>query len=561
MDPFHIDESGTLIDGSNGILNTGSEKISVKYAIMENKLLLTISGEDQDQFIKRGTKIGFEYGTIYQSGKTVRSRKLQTWGFLDFIRINKKSPHKYRIIEINLDLYEDYKNRVSYIVNEKRTWITYSLNKKNMKKPSTWMENKSAEWVSQTKKMRIKKVKDFFFNKVELLRGYLELIKVFNKQKKLSFVDIALNADLCIAKAVKSGKKGILNRTMNEIANNYRKTQRKSKIVDHTKVGEVVSKSDAYLALKGLKRIEVDNENRGATRIFINRMKKLIRNDIELSPLVKYGILTKDQCKSCEFEIGWGLKDWKGFLRSDTFAPDVLITNGIMGSERKVYAIIQLKGRSRKNIKLHATSLFFQMMELKKYEVDAGINTAMVIIEPDNREQVVKCNWLIFNELKCQNNQKILKNLSEFGIKMRDYQNILLDPILYRNARCRKIVKQIYELLTFQPTNLEKIERLTLKLIFKQIIKAYDRFAEFTSTTPLRNSIGEDKFIEIVIIFVNDIKYLIKGIINLVTTRKIYHYPTFQKIWNKILYKHYYNNILRYLGIKTVFNDYFKGFN
>ncbi|MHA2244517.1 MAG: hypothetical protein ACXADY_06070 [Candidatus Hodarchaeales archaeon] len=528
---------------------------------MENTIFLSVSGENQDQFIKRGTKIGFEYGTVNQAWKTVRSRKLQSWGYLDFIRINKKSPHIYRIFEINLDIYEDYKNRVNYIVNEKRAWINYSLNKNNMKKPLTWMENKSAEWVSQTKKISDNKIKDFFFNQVKPLRGYLDIIKAFDNQKNHSFVDIALKADLCLAKAVKSGKKGILNCTLNEIVNNYRKAQKKNQIVDYTEVGEIISKPDAYLALKGLKRIEVDNENRGAARIFINRMKKLIRNNIELSPLLKYGILTKNQCKNCKFEISWGLRDWKGFLRSDTFAPDILITNGIMSSKRKIFAIIQLKGRSKENTRPQATGIFFQLMELKKYEAETNINTAMVIIEPDNNVQIVKYTWLIFNGLKYQNSQKILKNLNEFGIRMRDYQDIFLDPILYRNARSRKIVKHIFELFTSQKMNLNKIEKLTLDLIFEQINDAYDRFAEFTSTTPLRKTISEEKFNEMVTIYVNDIKPLISGLIDLVIKRKIDHYPTFQKIWNKILYKHYYNNILKYLGIEPVFKHNFKSYN
>lgn len=553
MDPSFIDESGNFIDGSNGILNTEIEKISVKYAVMGNKLFLTISGDNQDQFIKRGTKIGFEYGTVNQAGKTVRSRKLQSWGFLDFIRINKKSPHNYRIFEIDIDFYEDYKNRVNYIVNEKIAWISYALNKNNVKKPSTWVENKSAEWVSQTKKLAYKKVREFFFHQVKPLRGYLEGIKAFNDQNLLSFVDIALNADLCIIKAIESDKKGILNCTINEIVNSYRNTKRESKIVDQTKVGDIVSEPDAYLALKGLKRIEVDNENRGATSLFINRMKKLRETNIKSSPLTKYGILTKEQYESCEFEMGWGLIDWRGFLRSDTFAPDILVTNGIMGTNREVYAIIQLKGRSRKMVKPHATSIFFQLMELKKYKVDAGINTAMVIIEPDFKVQIVKYNWLIFNDLGDRNDQKFSNKLNKIFGERRNNRNILLDPILYRNARCRKIVKQIYELMTSSNTNLKKVEKLTLKLISNQINSAFDRFAAFTSTTPLKNAIREDKFTTIVTVYVNDIKHLIRGLLKLVASKRIDNYPEFQKEWNKTIYKHYYDNILRYLGIGPVF--------
>ena len=231
MDPSHIDESENLIDGSNGIINVGLEKIMVKYAIMGHKLFLTISGKNQDYFIKRGTKIGFEYGTVNQAGKTVRSRKLQSWGFLDFIRIDKRSPHNYRIFEIDLDLYEDYKNRVNYIVNEKIAWINYVLNKKNVKKPSTWIETKSAEWVSQTRKISDKKVRDFFFYQVKPLRGYLEIIDAFRAQIGLCFVDVALDGDLCVIKAIEAAKKGILNSTINEIVNNPAFTHKKTKLL------------------------------------------------------------------------------------------------------------------------------------------------------------------------------------------------------------------------------------------------------------------------------------------------------------------------------------------
>ncbi|MFX1282071.1 MAG: hypothetical protein ACFFB5_00385 [Promethearchaeota archaeon] len=554
MDPSPIDERENFIDGSNGVINVDIEKISVNYAIMGHKLFLTISGKNQDIFIKRGTKIGFEYGTVNQAGKTVRSRKLQTWGFLDFIRINKKSPHNFRIFEIDLDLYEDYKNRVNYIVNEKIAWIGYALNKNKVKKPSTWVENKSAEWVSQTRQISNKTVRDFFFHQVKPLRGYSKRIKAFKAQNELHFVDIALDADLCVIKAIEAGKKGILNSTMNEIVNNLAIAQKKSKIVSHNKVEDVVSESDAYLALKGLKQTEVDNENKGASRLFINRITKLRESNLESSPLIKYGILTEDQYKTCEFELGWGLKDWRGFLRSDTFAPDILVTNGIMGINREIYAIIQLKGRSRTIAKPHATGIFFQLMELKKYKADSGINTAMVIIESDIKAQVAKYKWLIFHELDYRNNHKISNKLNKIFYERRDNRNILLDPILYRNARCRKIVKQIYKSITSNQINLKKSERSALKLIFNQINSAYDRFAAFTFTKSLKYVISEPQLNEAITCYVNDIKPLIRGLIELVALKKINNYSEFQKKWNKTIYKHYYNRILKHLGIKPVFN-------
>ena len=252
--------------------------------------------------------------------------------------------------------------------------------------------------------------------------------------------------------------------------------------------------------------------------------------------------------------MGWGLKDWRGFLRSDTFAPDVLVTNGIMGINREIYAIIQLKGRSRKIAKPHATGIFFQIMELKKYKADSGVNTAMVIIKPDIKAQIVKYNWLTFNELIYRENQRISSKLNKIFYEKRDSRNILLDPILYRNARSRKIVKQIYKLITSNQANLEAIEKITLKLIFKQIYNAYDRFALFTSTKSLKSVISKAKLNDVVTTYGNDIKPLVRGLLKLVASNKISNYPEFQKKWNKTIYKHYYNKILEYLGNEPVFS-------
>jgi hypothetical protein len=442
---------------------------------------------------------------------------------------------------------------VNYIVNEKIAWIYYALNKNKAKTPLTWIQTKSVEWVNQTRKISNKEVRDFFFNQVKPLRGYLDRVEAFRAQSKLRFVDVAIDADSCAIKAIKTGKRGILNSTINKIVNDPTISHKNCKIISSNKVEDVVSESDVYLALKGLKRIEVDNENRGAARLFINRMINLRESSLESSPLIKYRILTEEQYKMCEFELGWGLKDWRGFLRSDTFAPDILVTNGIMGNDREIYAAIQLKGRSRKISRPHATGIFFQLMELKKYKTESGINTAMVIIKPDFKAQIVKYNWLTFHDLNYQKNQNFSSKFNKIFYKRRDNRNILLDPILYRNTRCRKIVKQIYKLINSNQANLKAIEELTLKLIFKQIYSAYDRFAAFTLIKPLESVISKIKLDEVVITYGDDIKPFIRDLLKLVASNKIRNYPEFQKQWNKTIYKHYYNEILKYLGIKPVF--------
>jgi len=51
-------------------------------------------------------------------------------------------------------------------------------------------------------------------------------------------------------------------------------------------------------------------------------------------------------------------------IRADTFAPDILVTNGLFGSKRKIIAVIQLKGQTREKRRFHVISIFFQMLEV-----------------------------------------------------------------------------------------------------------------------------------------------------------------------------------------------------
>jgi len=547
MNSSHFDENGSLIDGSTGVLEISADKILVKYAIIENTLYITIRGENRDQFIKRGTEIGFEYGTINQAGKTVRSRKLQTWGFLDFIQINKKSPREQRIFEINLNIYEDYKNEVNYIVYEKIAWINYSLNKKQVEKPITWSETKSSGWIKQTKNIRNDEIRNFFFDQVKPIRGYESIISSFHKQEHLTCIDAMVDVDLCLAESIKLGKKGFTNYKIDETVNLILKNRGTNGTIYPSELKDFMSQSDKYLALKGLKRIEVDNENYGAATIFINRMKKQIKEDIRISPLFNYGILTQEQCDTCKFEMSWGLMNWKGYRRSDTFAPDILVTNGLFDSDRKVFAVIQLKGQTRKIAKFHVTSIFFQILELKKYQVDADLKIAMVIIDPDIHRGLVKYKWLVPRKRNIKYESRILRKITLFGQKMRDKPQIFLDPLLYRNTRSKDIVKLLFELVTTQSTNFDEIERLWLNLIIERIFNAYNQFANFTSTIPLIDIMNEKIFTNMVTNYVNFISPQLLDKIKQVKSGKIDNYPALQNIWNYTVYKQFQLNFMKYL--------------
>ncbi|MHA1543450.1 MAG: hypothetical protein ACTSQH_10805, partial [Candidatus Hodarchaeales archaeon] len=130
MDSNHIMNTQIIRNGSSGFLEINCKGIKVKYEVIDDILYLSLSGNNSSQFIERNTQIGFEYGTINQSGVTIRSRKLQSWGFLDFVKINKKSPHDQRIFEVDLKIYQDYRDRIYYIIDQKKSWLHYAINGK-----------------------------------------------------------------------------------------------------------------------------------------------------------------------------------------------------------------------------------------------------------------------------------------------------------------------------------------------------------------------------------------------------------------------------------------------
>jgi hypothetical protein len=544
----HKIKTSQIKNGSYGSVPVDNDKISIKYEVIDNKLYLTVTGMIAEEFYKRGTKHGFEYGTINQAGVTIRSRKLQTWGFLDFIRIYKQSPHSHRIFEIDLDLYEDYKNQVNYIVNEKKAWIRHVLNRKKSKRPLSWtLEKKPIDWVRQTINMKNQIVKEFFLRDIKHLQGTTDTIKEFKKMSNYNFDDNELSADLCLDLAIKKGFRGVKNNTFMKIINSIEK--KSSSINNKTRVKEYITQTDTYLALNGVKRIEIDNENRGATKIFRHRMKKVLRKNISSSPLVRFNILTDYQADNCKFELGWGIGEWNGFFRSDIFAPDIVITNGKKGIEKEIYAVIQIKGQSRTSKKHHPTSIFYQLLELKRYELNAGIKTAMVVIETNHNKESINYNWLVF-DVNTHYRPKFFGTQQTMDKWVHAINNYLVDPIFPRNARARELGKEIHKHILQQKWLDEEITNKALKMIKKRIIKADKRFAQFTKSSSLQSRVGRQRFIEILDRYLNSIESLISHIITETQKKNIDHYPTFQFLWTDRIYKHYFKALNQYFGLK-----------
>jgi hypothetical protein len=547
----HKNEMNRLHEGLYGKIPVGNSKISVNYGIIDYKLYLTVSGEEAEEFYKRGTKFGFEYGTVNQAGVTIRSRKLQSWGFLDFIRIDKQSPHTHRIFVVDLVLYEDYKNQVNYIVNEKKTWIQYKLNKRKNEKPLTWtIENRPSDWVRQLVRMKNQTIKNFFFHEIVPLQGSLNSIEKYRKQQEYNFIDSVHNADECLDIALNKGIMGSKNKSILKTIVNQRKRGISTTYYDNFSLVECINYSDSYLALRGMKRIEPDNENKGAARIFKQRMELTLKKDTQLSPLVRYGILSKYQCSECKIELNWGIGEWSGFSRSDIFAPDIVITNGEKELKRKVYAIIQVKGQSRTSSKHHPTSLFYQLLELKRYELNAGIKTAMVVIKTNPSKKSVDYYWLLFrmgnedSSLSCyvgswNTIDRWIKALNEFP----------LDPIFPRNARSRELGREIFELILTRKLHIEDIQNEALNKIKERIINADKRFAEFNGSESVQTRIGVSRFVEIIDQYLESIEKLIFNLLVHTRLKKINNYPIFQSNWNNQIYKHYFNSLCQFFGL------------
>jgi len=292
-----------------------------------------------------------------------------------------------------------------------------------------------------------------------------------------------------------------------------------------------------------LKRIEVDNENRGATRIFSNYLRFAFIERIKKSPLVKYQIITNNQFKTCKFELKWGLRETDRYLRSYTFAPDVVITNGQQGENRVIHAVIQIKGQTKDSTIQHPTAIFYQLLEMKRYELFAGIKTAMVVIDINEESKCVEYYWLVFNPKELRGNEGFFSGLKSRKHWLKAVKTKKLDPLFPRNARTRKIAKCVFEDAQKSQINTDELLRHTLQKIATQIFEADYYFSEFTASKSLKSELGEELIQELIIKYLESIKDIILVLIEQVKSKNITLYHEFQKEWNNQIYERYYNNL------------------
>ncbi|MHA1946921.1 MAG: hypothetical protein ACXADW_10100 [Candidatus Hodarchaeales archaeon] len=544
MDSNHIMNTQIIRNGSSGYLEINCKGIKVKYEVIDDILYLSLSGNNSSQFIERNTQIGFDYGTINQSGVTVRSRKLQSWGFLDFVKINKKSPHDQRIFEVDLKIYQDYRDRIYYIIDQKKSWLRYAFSRKRGKSPKTWSDkNRSANWVRATINIKSIKIRDFYLKEISQLKGNLDIKSLFERQREFTINNRKANTDLVLDMVTKNGQNGTINLNFTKQLKSMISFYDKSLISNNSYVKQHVSTSDTVLAQNGLKRIEVDNENRGATKIFTNYLKFAFIERIKKSPLLKYRIITKEQYKKCKFELKWGLREIDKYERSYTFAPDVVITNGKQGKNRVIYAVIQIKGQTKDSTIQHPTAIFYQLLEMKRYELYAGIKTAMVVIDINEDSKCVEYDWLVFNSKELLGNEGFFSGLKSRKHWLNAVKTKKLDPLFPRNARTRTIAKSVFEDAQKSQTNPDELLRHTLQKIATRILEADYYFSEFTSSKSLKSELGEELIQELIISYLESIKDIIRNLIDKVQSKNIPLYHEFQREWNNRIYERYFNDL------------------
>ncbi|MHA2239856.1 MAG: hypothetical protein ACXAB2_16065, partial [Candidatus Hodarchaeales archaeon] len=134
------------------------------------------------------------------------------------------------------------------------------------------------------------------------------------------------------------------------------------------------------------------------------------------SPLVSYLGLDPAELRNCKIELQWS--DRKGYpstgiSMADTFAPDIVVRN----NSDHIIAVIQLKGYSQTRTSMQPNSSVFQVLELKKYEKNPKIKTALVTV--NQRKDFIIYDWLVLEKQK-KNQQKqtddiITEKINELG--------------------------------------------------------------------------------------------------------------------------------------------------
>jgi len=305
--------------------------------------------------------------------------------------------------------------------------------------------------------------------KIQIIRQY------WNKQKHWTVTHIMLDGFVILLTTLRSGR--LDNQNLGLLASDW-KDSHKNTIKNST---IVLKESEKELTLNqilptavtndpkllnGKSDIECLNENEGATEVFQWQLEKTLSDlkDEIKNCLVEYMGLDKSTVDKCRPDLNWGIvKDRNKANGIDkygqefrfTFAPDIMIED----HNKKIVAVIQLKGRSQNRSEITATMSSIQMVELIKYHVEHKVPVAMVNIRYNGRG--VQYEWLVIGKANIPPSL-LMEQLID--------PEICVDPIIVRIARSRLFAEYIHNKFIINKGTINYIKILAK---FKDLVNEY----------------------------------------------------------------------------------------
>ncbi|MHA2326941.1 MAG: hypothetical protein ACXACR_00300 [Candidatus Hodarchaeales archaeon] len=359
----------------------------------------------------------------------------------------------------------------------------------------------------------------------------------YQTQALLYIMNSKKSAFECLTRVFEEGK--ITNIEFLKIADEIDENSPRIRVLD-VKTGELVILNEV-LPIEERNRFgregvafDVFHENLSANIAFKAQLEFFNRYNPSQSPLVSYLGLNPNELKNCEIELQWSDRNGypsTGISMTDTFAPDIVVRN----HSGQIIAVIQLKGYSQTRTSIQPNASVFQVLELKKYDKNPRVKTALVNVHQE--ENFIIYEWLV---LEKQKNFHQIQPIDDLG---RGYKNHPeLDPLIPKNLRKRAFVEDIYKRI------IESKSTYDISNVFNQIketILASERnFYRFIGHKE-ENIISE----KIIQNYLNKLKIKLQMVVNKVDKPDgINSCSKFRYYWANEVVLDYYERIREYLG-------------
>lgn len=366
----------------------------------------------------------------------------------------------------------------------------------------------------------------------------------YQTQALLYIMNTKKSAIECLTRVFEKGK--ITNIEFSKIADEIDEISPRIKVTD-AKTGKIVILNDVLPVEEGnrlgRKRVAFDvfHENLGANIAFKAHLEFFNRYNPSQSPLVNYLGLNPDELKNCKIELQWSDRNGypsTGISMTDTFAPDIVVRN----NSGQIIAVIQLKGYSQTRTSIQPNASVFQVLELKKYDKNPRIKTALVNV--NQKEDFIIYEWLVLEKQKnFQQKQligEITDKISELGWGYEKHPN--LDPLIPKNLRKRAFLEDIYDKI------IDCKSTYDISKVFSQIketiLTSERNFYRFIGHK--EENIITEKIIQNYLITLQD---KLQMVVNKVDKPNgINSCPQFRYYWAKEVVLDYYERIREYLG-------------